>query len=250
MKVEQDVLTVLSRATTEGNSLFLQEQLDRNMYVKVNKVLDACGVKWNKKAKAHVFDTDASERIDQIILTGEVEIPKDEFNYFPTPKPVVGRLIELAEIRKGMTVLEPSAGQGAIAEACVKAGALVAVVEMMKPNYDVLVKSDLYTSLYNQDFLTMTCSPASRYDRIVMNPPFLKQNDIKHVTHAMKFLKPNGILVSVMASSVTFRDNKLTTDFRTMVQENDGTIEELPAGAFKSSGTMVNTVIVKMQKKV
>lgn len=77
-----------------------------------------------------------------------------------------------------------------------------------------------------------------------MNPPFGRQADIKHVSHALKFLKPGGLLVSVMASSVTFRSNKLTTDFRQLIVDRGGHIKELPEGAFKSSGTMVNTVIV------
>lgn len=245
MKVSNDVLKVLSQSTTNGNALVLPYNLERNMYTQVNKVLEASGGKWNKKAKAHLFDIDASDRIEQIILTGEVEIPKDEFNYFPTPNTVVDRLMELAEIEKGMEVLEPSAGQGAIADACVKAGACVDCVELMEANYKVLLSKGY--AVFTGDFLTM--EPVLKYDRVVMNPPFLKQNDIKHVTHAMKFLKPNGILVAVMASSVTFRDNKLTTDFRAMVEANGGIIEELPTGSFKSSGTMVNTVIVKMIKK-
>lgn len=77
-----------------------------------------------------------------------------------------------------------------------------------------------------------------------MNPPFSRQADIKHVSHALKFLKPNGRLVSVMASSMTFRSNKLTTEFRELIDLRNGWIEKLPEGAFKSSGTMVNTVIV------
>jgi hypothetical protein len=48
----------------------------------------------------------------------------------------------------------------------------------------------------------------------------------------------------VMSASVTFRDNKLTQDFRDLVRERGGDIEALPEGAFKDSGTMVRTVIV------
>lgn len=92
------------------------------------------------------------------------------------------------------------------------------------------------------DFLSV--EPMASFDRIVMNPPFGRQADLKHVSHALKFLKPGGLLVSVMASSVTFRSNKLTTDFRQLIVDRGGHIEELPEGAFKSSGTMVNTVIV------
>ena len=100
MKISDDVLAVLSRSKTKGNELTLPPgQLERKLYLSVYKVIEACGGKWNKKSKAHVFAYDASERLDEIILSGEVEIPKDEFNYFPSPPAVVERLIELAGIQ-------------------------------------------------------------------------------------------------------------------------------------------------------
>jgi type I restriction-modification system DNA methylase subunit len=89
-------------------------------------------------------------------------------------------------------------------------------------------------------------APTPEYDRVVMNPPFAKQADIKHVMHALKFLKPDGKLVSVMSASVDFRDNKLTKEFRDLIAERGGRIEALPDGAFKESGTMVRTVIVEI----
>ena len=79
-----------------------------------------------------------------------------------------------------------------------------------------------------------------------MNPPFSRQADIHHVNHAIKFLKPGGVLVSVMSAGVTFRTNRLTDDFRRMVIAHNGQIGALPAGAFKESGTMVNTEIARM----
>lgn len=242
MRVEDDVLAVLSRAETKGNNLFLVGQLDRKMYERTNKVLDAAGGKWNRKAKAHVFDGDAATRVDQIILSGEVEIPKDEFNYFPSPPAVVARLMELAEVEQGMRVLEPSAGQGAIAYACAEAGAVVDCCELMEKNFETLSGCEKLGEVQHIDFLTV--DPQTQYDRVVMNPPFVKQADIKHVLHALRFLKVDGRLVSVMASSVVFRENKITQDFRNLVRERGGDIETLPDGAFKSSGTMVRSVIV------
>ena len=41
MRVDNAVLAVLSVAATEGNQLFLTGQLDRKLYEKTNKVLDA-----------------------------------------------------------------------------------------------------------------------------------------------------------------------------------------------------------------
>lgn len=241
MRVDDEVLEVLSRATTDGPSLTLIGQLDRKLYERTNKALEAAGGKWNKKAKAHVFEADAAERVDQIILTGEVVVPKDEFNFFPTPAHVVARLLELACITKGMRLLEPSAGKGAIAYPCADAGAIVDCCELMDANFAALAGDARLGPVEKIDFLAK--QPEAVYDRVVMNPPFLKQADIKHVMHAHRFLKPGGLLVAVMSSGVTFRDNRLTQDFRDLVRAKGGDIEALPDGSFKQSGTNVNTVI-------
>lgn len=242
MRVDDEVLAVLSRAETNGFELKLTGQLDRKLYERTNKVLEAAGGKWNRKAKAHIFESEAFNRIDEIILSGEVEIPKDEFNYFPSPPSVVARLIELAEIEPGMQVLEPSAGRGAIAFSCSAVGAIVDCYELMHDNYMALCENINLRHVRPMEFLGQE-SDAS-YDRVVMNPPFAKQADIRHVTHALKFLKPGGKLVSVMSASVGFRENRLTNEFRDLITERGGSIEALPEGAFKESGTMVRTVIV------
>jgi predicted RNA methylase len=242
MRVEDDVLAVLSRAETNGNALMLTGHLDRKMYERTNKVLEAAGGKWNRKAKAHLFDDEAANRVDQIILSGEVDVPKDEFNFFPSPPVVVVRLMALADVRHGMRVLEPSAGQGAIAYACADAGATVDCYELMDANFVALAGDARIGAVRHMDFLAET--PETRYDRVVMNPPFAKQADIKHVIHALRFLKPDGLLVSVMSASVVFRDNKLTQEFRDLIREHGGDMETLPDGAFKASGTMVRSVIV------
>ena len=243
MLIDNEVLAVLSRATVSGKALTLTGQLDRKLYERTNKALEAAGGKWDRKAKAHLFAADAAERVEQMLATGQVEVPKDEFNYFPSPPAVVARLLELADIKRGVRLLEPSAGRGAIALACADAGAVVDCYELMEANAEALAalgRADI--GVTRADFLSV--APAAAYDRVVMNPPFMKQLDIKHVLHALKFLKPSGLLVSVMASSVTFRDNKLTQDFRDLVRERGGDIEALPNESFKASGTSVNTVIV------
>lgn len=241
MRIDSEVLAVLSAAQTEGCNVFLTGQLDRKLYDRTNKVLEAAGGKWNRKARAHVFAADASDRMDQIILSGAVEVPKDEFNFFPSPPAVVARLLELADIQPGMVVLEPSAGRGAIAFVCHEQGALVDCVEFMKANVDSLMGDKRCRAVSHCDFLTMGQAPV--YDRVVMNPPFMKQADIKHVTHAHKFLKPGGLLVAVMSAGVEFRTDARTKAFQALVAGRGGHIEPLPENSFKASGTGVNTVI-------
>ena len=98
--------------------------------------------------------------------------------------------MDIANIRPGMLVLEPEAGRGDIAFACIDAGAIVDCYELMQANFDFLASSGRFNSVHHMDFLEATPEPI--YDRIVMNPPFLKQADIKHVQHALRFLKPDG----------------------------------------------------------
>jgi len=251
MKVEQDVLTVLSLCQTSGNKLVLIGQLERSLYVKTNKVLEAAGGKWSRKDKAHVFVDDAYEAIEQIMLTGEITTPQ-ELGVFFTPPIIVKRLIELASIRPGMTVLEPSAGIGNISKELDKITQPVISVEVNQKYCDTLTRYFM-TETSNgatprrvicTDFLTLEPTPI--YDGVVMNPPFAKQADIDHVCHALKFLKPNGKLASVMSASVLFRENRKTVEFRNLIANHSGFIEKLPEGSFKESGTMINAVIVIM----
>ncbi len=86
------------------------------------------------------------------------------------------------------------------------------------------------------------------YDRVIMNPPFSGRADILHVTHAMRFLKPGGILVAIMSAGVEFRDDRIACEFRKLMAANAGELRRNPDGSFKNAGTMVRTVMVKMRK--
>lgn len=244
MNIDSAVLDVLSNATMTGNSLKLTGQLDRSLYVATNKVLESAGGKWNRKAQAHLFDGEAAEIMDQIILTGTISNKKQELGYFPTPRPVVDRIIELAEIDFDHTVLEPECGQGAIVWELVKITPDVKCYEIDPRNVAEMLKH-IVVPVTVADFLTVEPTPI--FDRVVMNPPFQRQQDILHVNHAMRFLKPGGRLVSIMASGVTFRTNKLTVAFRETLKAHNGTIEALPENSFAESGTNVNTVIVTLE---
>ena len=91
MKVKQSVLEVLSAAVCRGKELELTGQLDRKLYLDTNNVLEACGGKWNRKAKAHVFGEEAQPLIDTVIVTGEVRTHRED-GWFPTPPDLADRL--------------------------------------------------------------------------------------------------------------------------------------------------------------
>jgi len=171
MKIEQSILAIIENGTSENNLYFLpNQQLERKTYVSVNKVLECLGGKWNKKLKAHLFPNPISDIIDNVLLTGEVTDQKKEFQFFETPPAIVDQLIDLANIRPGHNCLEPSAGRGNIAEAMLKivGNEKVTCIELNSDNAKILLEKEF--NVREEDFLHY--ETITRYDRIVMNPPF------------------------------------------------------------------------------
>lgn len=244
-QIDEKTLTILSRVTVQGNTIFLTcGQLDRKQYQAVNAVLENMGGKWDRKAKGHVYNEDPTDALEQVLLTGEITPPK-KYGYFPTPPELAKRVVELAQIGTGHRILEPEAGRAGIAgEIPLWAVAELDCVELLPDNVAWL-KAHGYNVIHAGDFLTLTPNPI--YDRIVMNPPFERQQDIDHVQHALKFLKPRGRLVSIMSAGVAFRENKKTLSFQELLEKH-GWMERNPEGTFKESGTMVNTVTVVLDK--
>jgi len=234
---------VLSGATIQDNVLYLESaQLERTLYQKVNKVLELMGGKWNRKTRGHVFDGDPTDKLEAVLLTGEIIDAKKEFGYFPTPPGLAAHLVEMAEIEPGMEVLEPSAGEGNIAELLAQTGCYLSVIELLPENRQALINKGY--NLIGDDFLKFS---GRTFDRIVMNPPFSSQQDIDHVLHAFDLLDPGGRVVAIMAVGFTFRQDKKASSFRSYA-ENTGWWEMNDEGAFQSSGTMVRTVTVCLDK--
>ncbi|ADY54681.1 type I restriction-modification system methyltransferase subunit-like protein [Syntrophobotulus glycolicus DSM 8271] len=255
MKIKDEILAILAECTTSETIIYLpQVQLDRKTYEVVNKCLESIGGKWNRKAKGHIVDGDAAELLDNLVLTGETTDLKKEYQFFPTPREIGVRMCEMAEINEHSQVLEPSAGNGKLIEAILAAGPRsIYAVELNPQMAEGLWK-------YNEDpdgpvvvveqgdFLKLGLANKIRVNRIVMNPPFAKQQDIDHIFEAFKVLHPGGILVSVVSESPFFRTNRKSAEFREFLEKHDTEMVQLPEGAFKESGTMVRTRIIKIQK--
>jgi hypothetical protein len=108
---------------------------------------------------------------------------------FPTPAPLAARMVELADIQRGHTVLEPSAGTGRLLQAVRNAcpGAVTTAVEI---NYGLAHRLRLnWDDVRQADFMEWT---GGAFDRIIMNPPFTMGADIKHIQRAACMLKPGS----------------------------------------------------------
>lgn len=217
MKVSPESLEILSRATAVDCVLTLPDQLERKTYLAVTKVIEAAGGKWNRRERAHVFDGGAAEAIEPILLTGKVTSKKQEFEAFWTPPGLAKRLAQMAGVGPTSRVLEP------LQAMAVGAG-----------------------TVRVRDFTAMPTPKSGKdlYDVVLMNPPFSRGKDIHHVRHAADFVSDAGRLVAVMSAGAAFRLDRLHSDFRVWLAGRGGTMEPLPAGSFKASGTDVNAVVV------
>jgi len=226
----------------DGLSGKIERQLHPKIYQQVKKAINAMGGKWvGGKLQTHVFPIDPRPQVDGLIEAGTLTVARDGF--FETPLALAERMIALAEIRPGDTVLEPSAGMGAIALALRDAGADVFCIE----NND-----DRAACLFNLGFDGVCADfleyKARKFRAIIQNPPFENGQDIDHVLHAFDLLEHMGVLVSIMSAGAFFRSDKKATAFREWLDEQNHTMMELPADSFKESGTGVNTCLVVIRK--
>jgi predicted RNA methylase len=253
MKIEKDVLNVLSRSTTEGHILYLpQGQLDRSLYVAVNKCLECIGGKWDRKSKGHVFSSDPSDLLDEMINTGEVTDAKKEFQFFETPQDIAIQMVKRMNIEDSDVLLEPSAGKGAILKNFPSLNRSYAV-ELNPENASFLNENFPNVHVFARDFLDPSLYSDSSFpvgfDKIIMNPPFSKHQDIKHIFQAWDILNKDGMLISVVSESPFFREDKLSKEFMNLLNSNDVRVTDLEPGAFKESGTMVKARIVQLYKR-
>jgi len=249
MKIAEDIIVILARCRTDGSVLYLpDEQLDRKTYEAVNKCLVAIGGKWDRKSKGHVFDHDPADDLDSMLLTGEVTDTKKVYQFFPTPRPIAEQMCDMAELDSTCTVLEPSCGRGDLADVIYERG--VAKVYGVELNRDMerYLREKPYKYILGVDFLEFAVGISRFWSRVIMNPPFTRQQDITHVLAAYGLLALGGIMVSVMSPSPFFRENKTSVDFREWLRAVDAEVIDVPEGAFKESGTTIRTKIVKIKR--
>ncbi len=167
-------------------------------------------------------------------------------DFFPTPAPLVQRLIAEVGLRAGMRVREPEAGRGDIAEAVRACGCEVVCDELNFALCGILIGKGF--EVHAGDFLAV--EPVATFDRVLMNPPFSDGQDARHVMHAFKFLREGGRLGAIVCEGPFFRGDKLSQQFRAFVEQH-GTSEKLPDNSFSGAQSMrqtsVNTRIVILQ---
>lgn len=245
---------ILSQCTVAENTVFLPKvQLERKLYQEVASALEKIGGKWNKKLKGFLFPSDPKMLLDEISNGTERNLKK-EFQFFSTPNEIADQLVELADIKKWHIVLEPSAGHGALIEGVLRHCPEVQQIdfcELMPQNLQVLASKAREIPAMNfvgSDFIEVAPNLVERYDVIIANPPFAKNQDILHLKNMYTILKRGGRLVCITSQHWQNCDNTKEKDFRQWLDSVEATVYDLPKGAFKESGTEVGALVVVIDK--
>ena len=129
--------------------------------------------------------------VEQIKKTA---IAQQVWNFYPTTKPVIHKLIAVAQIQPHYSVLEPSAGAGDLCIAIAQTGVSQIDCFETHPLLQKALKLQGF-NLIGDDFLASTPQPI--YDRVIANPPFSNSGVARHTQHAFQFLKPGGKLITL-----------------------------------------------------
>jgi predicted RNA methylase len=182
--------------------------------------------------------------------------PAKYFGEFFTSEDVAERVIEMAYIREGDLVLEPSAGSGVLAKAARAKGGKVTCIEIQDGLAFELATKHGFPETYTGDFLLREPKNFPEFDVIVMNPPFDRGRDCDHVRHAFQFLKPGGRLVAIMSARAEFAEDARHKALHDLIAAQRGRYDnagrewsDLPEKSFAHAGTNVNTVILSFKKK-
>lgn len=200
------------------------------------------------KKNGFVFKEPALDVYHRIISGDDYNIKK-KFQFFATPDVICDLLVSLAEISTSDNILEPSAGDGSIIRAINRAlpNKNISCFELMPINRESL-KTLSTANLIGDDFLTYSNLPITQFDKIIANPPFSKNQDIDHIYKMYSSLKENGRIVTIASRHWLSSNNKKESQFRDWLQEIGATTHDVPQGAFKESGTNIQTIIIVINK--
>lgn len=223
-------------------------KLTDDEYDKIKPIVEHLGGHWREKYNGFVFRKNVSDIFPYLLKTGvritEQYSFKEKTQFYPTPKNVAKRVVELADIKDGMRVLEPSAGVGNIVDQ-ILINCDITCVEPYTPNSKILKQKGYRTiETIFEDF----AKDCGTFDRIVMNPPFSGQRDALHVMLAYSLLRNGGVLSAIVSENSLYYKTDTSDIFRNFFKTTNAKVEAVPPNAFEESGTTIDTVILQIKK--
>lgn len=179
-------------------------------------------------------------------LTGKRDSREGE-DYYPTPEPLGYMMSQWGRIGYGESVLEPSAGHGAIARYVPKDNLLTAV----EPSQSLFSKLQIKAGGNGRKFENIVFEDynvANKHDVVLMNPPFGVGGRlaVNHVAKAFRHLEEGGRIVALIPRGAA--DKKFDKWYG---EQKDAVLTadiSLPDITFERAGTSVNCRVVVIDK--
>ncbi|MCZ4283100.1 class I SAM-dependent methyltransferase [Kiloniella laminariae] len=141
-----------------------------------------------------------------------------------TPDFIGEKMVDYLDAEANHSVLEPEAGTGNLVAALIAGGIEPCKITAIERHCGLFENlSQRFgkwpgVDLVNDCFLEYAGATQSEFDRIIMNPPFREAR--KHISCALRLLKPGGVLVALVP--VTFTNDRAEL------------LEDLPSDAFQN----------------
>ncbi len=168
-------------------------------------------------------------------------------DYYPTPEPLGYMMNVWSGISDGESVLEPSAGHGAIARYVPAANTLTAI----EPSASLFSRLQIKAGGIGRKFESCMFEDyniVNKHDIVLMNPPFGTAGKlaVEHVTKAFKHLEEGGRIVAIIPRGST--DRKFEQWYNS---EKNAVLTgeiKLPDITFERAGTSVRCRVVVIDK--
>jgi hypothetical protein len=179
-------------------------------------------------------------------LTGKRD-SREGTDYYPTPEPLGFMMNQWGRIGEGESVLEPSAGHGAIARYVPRENPLTAI----EPSQSLFSKLQIKAGGNGRKFENTVFEDynvVNKHDVVLMNPPFGAGGRlaVDHVAKAFQHLEEGGRIVAIIPRGST--DKKFDKWYE---EQKDAVLTAeigLPDITFERAGTSVNCRVVVIDK--
>lgn len=243
---EATLLDEMGLLTVRGPRIELPT-LPLQHYPRIKTLIQQAGGRYARNGFSFGADCDV-EAVLARLLAGEQPNPKKDRQAFFTPAGIASDTVAVAAQAlgglAGKRVLEPSAGEGALADEARAAGADVLAVEIHGLSAQIL--RDKGHDVRECDFLSLSPDEIGLFDAVIANPPFRRDLGVVHVNHMWRFLRPGGVLVSLLSPGWQTGRTRVQREFRDFAEAMGASVETLAAGAFKASGTNVSVLRIRM----
>jgi len=237
-------------------------------YDRLRWVMESYGGRWNERCKGFKFNEFDDEKLKSIkadlsvgfVNLSEEKRTREKDAFFPTPVKIVDKMIEIAGLKPDSIMLESSAGTGRIldeARKIVNSLDNFVVIELNESRQQVL-RSKGYHVDFGGTFEDSLKDPEilkklKRCDKVVINPPFKNDMDVKHLLISYMVCADKADIVSIMQENSLYYSrsiHKVFKEFLNLIGKDAYEVKSLPAGSFKSEMTTVDTVIIHIKKNV